>query len=155
MIHNSTNINKQTINSHLNSLNTKKTMTYDIGNLGPGLGQTQRCGGLNWLMGSQSSPLDYWISVGLNWLMGSQSSPLDYWISVGLNWLMGSQSSPLDYWISVGLNWLMRSQSSPLDYWISNGNAYIRELHQWCNGWRVKPKTIELVFVASPLSTQH
>ena len=136
MIHNSTNINKQTINSHLNSLNTKKTMTYDIGNLGPGLGQTQRCG-------------------GLNWLMGSQSSPLDYWISVGLNWLMGSQSSPLDYWISVGLNWLMRSQSSPLDYWISNGNAYIRELHQWCNGWRVKPKTIELVFVASPLSTQH
>jgi hypothetical protein len=136
MIHNSTNINKQTINSHLNSLNTKKTMTYDIANLGPGLGQTQQCG-------------------GLNWLMGSQSSPLDYWISVGLNWLMGSQSSPLDYWISVGLNWLMRSQSSPLDYWISNGNAYIRELHQWCNGWRVKPKTIELVFVASPLSTQH
>ena len=34
---------KQTITSHLNLLNIKKTMTYDIGN--PGLGQTQQCGG--------------------------------------------------------------------------------------------------------------
>jgi hypothetical protein len=34
---------KQTITSHLNSLNIKNTMTYDIGN--PGLGQTQQCGG--------------------------------------------------------------------------------------------------------------
>jgi len=43
MINNSTNI-KQTITSHLHSLNTKKTMTYDIGNPGPGLGQAQKCG---------------------------------------------------------------------------------------------------------------
>ena len=35
---------KQTINSHLNLLNTKKTMTYDVGNPGPGLGQAQKCG---------------------------------------------------------------------------------------------------------------
>jgi len=34
---------KQTITSHLDSLNTKKTMTYDIGNLGSGLGQAQKC----------------------------------------------------------------------------------------------------------------
>jgi hypothetical protein len=31
--------------SHLDSLNTKKTMKYDIGNPGPGLGQEQTCGG--------------------------------------------------------------------------------------------------------------
>ena len=35
---------KQTINSHLILLNTKKTMTYDVGNPGPGLGQAQKCG---------------------------------------------------------------------------------------------------------------
>ena len=34
---------KQTITSHLDSLNTKQTMTYDIGNLGSGLGQAQKC----------------------------------------------------------------------------------------------------------------
>ena len=28
--------------SHLNSLHTKKTMTYDIGNPSPGLGQAQK-----------------------------------------------------------------------------------------------------------------
>jgi hypothetical protein len=38
-------INKWSITSHLHSLNTKKkTMTYDVGNPGPGLGQTQKCG---------------------------------------------------------------------------------------------------------------
>ena len=42
-----TNIYKWTITSHLKSLNTKKTMTYDIGNLGRGLGQAQKCGGLD------------------------------------------------------------------------------------------------------------
>jgi hypothetical protein len=36
---------KRTINSHLNSLNIE-TMTYDIGNLGSGLGQEQKCGGI-------------------------------------------------------------------------------------------------------------
>jgi hypothetical protein len=35
---------KLTINSHLNSLNTKNTTTYDIENLSPGLGQAQNCG---------------------------------------------------------------------------------------------------------------
>ena len=35
---------------------------YDIEHSGPGLGQAQKCGGLNLLMGSQSSPLDNWIS---------------------------------------------------------------------------------------------
>ena len=39
---------KQTITSHLKSLNIKKkkTMTYDIGNSGPDLGQAQKCGGV-------------------------------------------------------------------------------------------------------------
>ena len=37
-------LTKQTITSQLNSLNTKKTVTYDIGNPGPGLGQAQKCG---------------------------------------------------------------------------------------------------------------
>jgi hypothetical protein len=37
--------NPQTIISHLNSMNIiKKTMTYDIGNLGPVLGDAQECG---------------------------------------------------------------------------------------------------------------
>jgi hypothetical protein len=36
----------------------KKTMTYDIGNPGPGLGQAQRCGGLSRLLGYQPSPVD-------------------------------------------------------------------------------------------------
>jgi len=35
---------KRTITSHLNSLNTEKTMAYDVGNHGHGLGQTQKCG---------------------------------------------------------------------------------------------------------------
>ena len=52
---------KQTITSHLNSLNTKKKRgitTYDIGNPDPGLGHTQKCGGV------KPSPLDNWISNG-------------------------------------------------------------------------------------------
>ena len=32
---------KRTTTSHLNSLNTKKTTTYDAGNSDPGLGQAQ------------------------------------------------------------------------------------------------------------------
>jgi hypothetical protein len=38
---------KRTITSHLNSWNTKKIMTSDVGNTGPGLGQAQICGGVN------------------------------------------------------------------------------------------------------------
>jgi hypothetical protein len=35
---------KQTITSHLNSMNIKKTMTYEVGYPGPGLGQAQKYG---------------------------------------------------------------------------------------------------------------
>jgi hypothetical protein len=50
MVNISTNINistehtMDTCTSHLDSLNTQKTMTYDIGNPGPGLEQKQKCG---------------------------------------------------------------------------------------------------------------
>jgi hypothetical protein len=44
MINNYINSNKA--NNHLNSLNIKKTMTYDVENQGPGLGQAQICGGV-------------------------------------------------------------------------------------------------------------
>ena len=44
MVNNSTNINK--MNNHFNSLNIEKTMTYEVGNPGLGLGQAQKCGGL-------------------------------------------------------------------------------------------------------------
>ena len=37
---------KWRITSHLNSLNTKKTMTDDVVNPGPGLGQAQKGGGV-------------------------------------------------------------------------------------------------------------
>jgi len=37
-------------------------MTYAVGNPGTGLGQTQNVAKLNWLMGSQPSPLEKWIS---------------------------------------------------------------------------------------------
>ena len=37
---------KQTATSHLKSLNIKKTSTYDVGNLGLGLGQAHKCGGV-------------------------------------------------------------------------------------------------------------
>jgi hypothetical protein len=40
------------LSSQLNSMNTKKTTTYDVGNPGPGLGQAQKCGRVkpvNWI----------------------------------------------------------------------------------------------------------
>ena len=40
MINNSININKTTVKP----FNTKKAMTYDVENPGPGLGQAQKCG---------------------------------------------------------------------------------------------------------------
>ena len=50
MVINSTNINKTNNHHHLssllNSLNTEKTTTYDVGNPDPGLGQAQKCGGV-------------------------------------------------------------------------------------------------------------
>jgi hypothetical protein len=44
IINNSININKR--NSPQNILSTKKTMTYDVGNPGPGLEQAQKCDGV-------------------------------------------------------------------------------------------------------------
>ena len=42
-VKNSTNINKTMNTSHLNSLNTNNTTTFDLGNPGPSLGQAQKC----------------------------------------------------------------------------------------------------------------
>jgi hypothetical protein len=55
MVNNSTNINKA-IPSHRKSLNIDlKTMTYDVGNAGPGLGQTTNVAESTRLMGSLTS----------------------------------------------------------------------------------------------------
>ena len=48
---------KQTITSPLKSLNIKKSMTYNIGNPGPGLGQAQKCGRGNPVNGIPTLPL--------------------------------------------------------------------------------------------------
>ena len=34
------------LSSYLIPLNTNQTTTYDVGNLGPGLGRAQKCGGI-------------------------------------------------------------------------------------------------------------
>jgi hypothetical protein len=48
MVNNSTNINKTNNHlSNLKSMNIKKTTTYDIGDPGPGLGQTHKSDSLN------------------------------------------------------------------------------------------------------------
>jgi len=61
MVNNSTIINKtKTITSHLNSLNTKKTMTYDVVNPGPNLGQAQKFGGVKLVYGIPTLPLLYY-----------------------------------------------------------------------------------------------
>jgi hypothetical protein len=60
MVINSTNINKT--NNHL-SMNTKKTMTYDVGNPGLGLGHAQIFGMVKPVIGIQLSSLDNWIST--------------------------------------------------------------------------------------------
>ena len=62
MVSNSTNINKRTITSHRNSLNTKKTTRYDVRNPGLAWDRHKNITGLNRLMRSQSSLLDNWIS---------------------------------------------------------------------------------------------
>jgi len=46
-------LTKRAITSHLNSPNTKKTTTYDVGNPGPSFGQTQQCGGVKHVNGNQ------------------------------------------------------------------------------------------------------
>ena len=53
MVINSTNINKT--NNRLSKEKQKKTMIYDFGNPGPGLGQSQDVAGIKQLMRSQLS----------------------------------------------------------------------------------------------------
>jgi hypothetical protein len=52
-LNNSTN---KTITSHLNSTEQKKTMTFDIKNSGPGLGQAQKGGGVKPINGMPTLP---------------------------------------------------------------------------------------------------
>ena len=52
--------NQQSPPLHLNSLNTKKTTIYDVGNPSPGLGQAQKCGGFKPVNGKPPL-LDNWI----------------------------------------------------------------------------------------------
>jgi len=46
---------KQTITSHLKSLNIKRSTAYDIGNPGPRLGQAQKCCGVKSVKGISTS----------------------------------------------------------------------------------------------------
>ena len=56
---------KQTITSHINSLNTKKTMTYDVGYPGSGLGQAQKYGRVKPVKWDPNIPsFGNWISNG-------------------------------------------------------------------------------------------
>jgi hypothetical protein len=58
------------------SLNTKKTTTYDFGNLGPGFGPTQKCGGIKQVNGIPALPCK-WSSlpVACPWLVFSPDTP--------------------------------------------------------------------------------
>ena len=47
---------KEQYTSHLYSLNTKKTRLYGMGNLGPGLGQAQKCGMIKLVNGIETLP---------------------------------------------------------------------------------------------------
>ena len=55
-----TQIRPQDMNNHLSSylisLNTNQTTTYDVGNLGPGLGRAQKCGGIKQVNGIPTLP---------------------------------------------------------------------------------------------------
>jgi hypothetical protein len=55
---------KLTTTSQLNSLNTKKTMTHDVGNAGPGLEKTQKYGRVKLVNGIPTPLLDSWVSNG-------------------------------------------------------------------------------------------
>ena len=48
---------KQTTTSHFNSLNTKKTVTHDVRNPGPGLGQAQQYDWVKLFPGIPTHPL--------------------------------------------------------------------------------------------------
>ena len=54
MINNTININKTTVASHLEPFNINKTMTYDVENPGPGLGQAQKYGRVKLVNGISS-----------------------------------------------------------------------------------------------------
>jgi hypothetical protein len=58
MVYNSTNINKKNTKHLILTYLTehKKTMTYDVGNPGPGLGQAQQCGGVKTVNGIPTLP---------------------------------------------------------------------------------------------------
>jgi hypothetical protein len=55
-----TQIRPQQMNNHLSSylisLNTNQTTTYHVGNLGPGLGRAQKCGGIKQVNGIPTLP---------------------------------------------------------------------------------------------------
>ena len=65
---------KWTITSHLNSLNTKKTITYDVVNPGSGLEQAQKCGGVKLVNGTPS--LNCWFEQDYN-KINNNLSPLN------------------------------------------------------------------------------
>ena len=48
--------------SHHKPLSTKKTTTYGVENLGPGLGQTQKCGGIKSVNDIPTLPCVDWLS---------------------------------------------------------------------------------------------
>ena len=48
---------------HLKTIEHKKSITYNVGNPGPALEQTQNVAGLNQLIGFQPSLYDSWINV--------------------------------------------------------------------------------------------
>jgi len=50
------------ITYHLNFLNRQKTTTYGVGNLGPGFGHAQKCGGVKPVNGISNPPLENRIS---------------------------------------------------------------------------------------------
>jgi hypothetical protein len=68
MINNSTNINKRTITSHLNSLNKKKTTVYGVGNPDSGLGQTYRYDGVKPVNGIHPPFFYNWISNDITYI---------------------------------------------------------------------------------------
>jgi hypothetical protein len=55
---------KQTVTSHLSSLNTKKTTTYDDVNPGSDLGQAQTCGGVKQVNGILTLPSWFLLITG-------------------------------------------------------------------------------------------
>jgi hypothetical protein len=74
MVNNSTKIK---MNNRLSPqlLNIKKTTTYDVGNPGPCLGQTQKCGGVKPVNGLPT-PADNWISNCNTYIKKKKKKPM-------------------------------------------------------------------------------